>query len=71
MPIRGGVGDLDSIYTFNGAGTKLWALIESGQSVAELARCLQDSYGIEATQAMSDAEDFLRELAAEGLIEQA
>lgn len=71
VPIRGGVGDLDSIYTFNDAGTKLWTMIESGQNVTDLARYLQDSYGIDETQAKSDAESFLRELAAEGLIERA
>jgi Coenzyme PQQ synthesis protein D (PqqD) len=70
VPIRGGTGDLNSIYSFNAAGTKLWALIESGQSAAELAQYLEDVYGLDAYQARSDAESFLRELADEGLIEQ-
>lgn len=71
VPIRGGAGDLDSIYTFNDAGTQLWSMIESGQSAAELARYLENRYGIDARQAKSDAESFLQELADEGLIEQA
>jgi hypothetical protein len=71
VPIRGGAGDLDSIYTFNDAGTQLWSMIESGQSAAELARYLENRYGIDALQAKSDAESFLQELADEGLIEQA
>lgn len=71
VPIRGGVGDLDSIYSFNDAGTRLWALIESGGSASELARHLEETYGIDGQQAASDAEGFLRELAEEGLIEQA
>lgn len=71
VPIRGGVGDLDSIYSFNDAGTRLWALIEAGGNAAELARYLVETYGIEAQRAESDAESFLRELAKEGLIEQA
>jgi len=71
VPIRGGAGDLDSIYTFNDSGTQLWSMIESGQSAAELARYLENRYGIDALQAKSDAESFLRELADEGLIEQA
>jgi len=71
VPIRGGVGDLDSIYSFNDAGTRLWTLIQSGGSASELARHLEEMYGIDARQAASDAESFLRELAEEGLIEQA
>ena len=70
VPIRSGVGDLDSIYTFNDAGTQLWTMIQSGQSAADLARYLQESYGIDGHQAQVDAESFLRELAEEGLIEQ-
>ena len=30
VPIRRGAADLDSIYTFNEAGTQLWSLIEKG-----------------------------------------
>ena len=30
VPIRRGAADLDSIYTFNESGTKLWSLIENG-----------------------------------------
>jgi hypothetical protein len=71
VPIRGGAGDLDSIYTFNDAGTKLWMMIEKGQSAAELAEYLQTSYGITPVQAKLDAENFLAELSEEGLIEQA
>lgn len=71
VPIRGGAGDLDSIYTFNDAGTKLWMMIEKGQSAGELAEYLETSYGITPGQAKTDAENFLAELSEEGLIEQA
>lgn len=71
VPIRGGAGDLDSIYSFNDSGTKLWVMIEEGRSAAELAEYLETSYGITADQARTDAENFLAELSGEGLIEQA
>ena len=29
VPIRRGAADLDSIYTFNESGTKLWSLIDA------------------------------------------
>lgn len=71
VPIRGGAGDLDSIYTFNDAGTKLWGMLAEGRSAAELAGYLEASYGISADQARVDAENFVAELSGEGLIEQA
>ena len=37
VPIRRGAADLDSIYTFNESGTKLWSLIENGLDAAALA----------------------------------
>lgn len=71
IPIRGGAGDLDSIYTFNDAGTKLWGMLAEGRSAAELAEYLETSYGISADRARVDAENFVAELSGEGLIEQA
>jgi len=71
VPIRRGAGDLDSIYTFNESGTKLWAMIQAGQSSSDLAAHLHTEYGIPLGQAAADAEAFLRELANEGLIEPA
>ncbi len=71
VPIRGGAGDLDSIYTFNDSGTKLWAMLEEGRSAVELAEYLEASYGITADQARMDADNFLAELSGEGLIERA
>lgn len=69
VPIRRGAGDLDSIYTFNESGTKLWAMIQAGQSGPDLAAYLHSEYGIPFGQAAVDVEAFLRELANEGLIE--
>lgn len=69
VPIRGGAGDLDSIYTFNDSGTRLWAMLEEGRSAEELAEYLEASYGITAIQARTDADNFLAELGEEGLIE--
>jgi hypothetical protein len=68
VPIRRGAGDLDSIYTFNESGTKLWAMIEAGRSAADLASYLLSEYGLTPEQAAADAERFVKELANEGLI---
>jgi Coenzyme PQQ synthesis protein D (PqqD) len=71
VPIRRGAADLDSIYTFNEAGTELWALIEKGLDPAGLISHLQSQYGISAEQAEQDAHSFLKDLSDEGLVEPA
>jgi predicted nucleic acid-binding protein len=71
VPIRRGAADLDSIYTFNESGTKLWSMIENGLDAAALASYLQAEYGLTQAQALSDAEAFVRDLTQEGLVEPA
>lgn len=71
VPIRRGAADLDSIFTFNEAGTKLWSLISQGQDTSALASHLQAEYGLSSEQASADAAAFLQDLAREGLVEPA
>jgi len=71
VPIRRGAADLDSIYTFNESGTKLWSLIENGLDAAALASYLQSEYGLTQAEALADAEAFVKDLTQEGLVEPA
>ncbi|MFY9803993.1 MAG: PqqD family protein [Candidatus Acidiferrales bacterium] len=71
VPIRRGIADMESIYTFNESGTLLWSLIEKGLAPAELVTHLQSEYGLSLEQATADAESFLKELGEEGLVEPA
>ena len=69
VPIRGNVGDLASIYSFNGTGTLIWKLLESPKSVAQLAASVAEEYDVEAGQAERDVEAFVDEVKAVGLID--
>ena len=69
VPIRRGAADMDSIFTFNEAGTKLWAMIEANQSASDLAAHLESEYGLTAEKAAADTEQFLAELIDAGLID--
>src|ERR1700728_1533567 len=71
VPIPRGAAALDSIYTFNESGTKLWSLIEKGLDAATLASYLQAEYGLTQADALLDAEAFVRDLTQEGLVEPA
>lgn len=69
VPIRRGAADMDSIFTFNETGTRLWAMIENNQSASDLATHLQAEYGLSAEKAAADTEQFLADLVDAGLID--
>jgi len=69
VPIRGKVGDLASIYSFNGTGTLIWQLLESPKSVAQLADSVAQEYNVEPAQAERDVSNFVNEMKAMGLAE--
>jgi len=68
VPICRGVGDLDSVYTFNPVGRSLWRLLENSHSVEELANWVATQYEVDANQAMLDVQSYMAELQEIGLI---
>ncbi len=69
VPIRGRVGDLASIYSFNGTGTLIWKLLESPKSLTELAASIASEYEIDPARAERDVSSFVGEMKAVGLVE--
>ena len=56
-------------YGFNPTATRIWALIETPQTVTELCRTLSEEFEIEPDDARPDVEALLEELEREGLVE--
>lgn len=69
VPVRAKVGDLASIYSFNGTGSLIWKLLESPKTVTELARAIANEYAVELTQAERDVTQFVDEMKSVGLVE--
>lgn len=69
VPIRSGVGDLNSLYTLNPVGAVLWDFINEGHSVSDMVEKVCDEFDVTAAQATRDIEAFLDSLLAERLIE--
>lgn len=69
VPIRGKVGDLASIYSFNGTGTLIWKLLDSPKTIAQLAEGVAQEYEVDAAQAESDVASFVSEMKSVGLVE--
>ncbi len=69
VPIRAKVGDLASIYSFNGTGSLIWKLLDTPKTVAQLACAVAEEYDIDAQQAQRDVSGFVDELKTVGLVE--
>jgi Coenzyme PQQ synthesis protein D (PqqD) len=69
IPARAEVGDLASIYTFNGTGTLIWKLLETPKTIAQLATAVAQEYEVELDRAESDVAEFVDEMKAAGLVE--
>lgn len=68
VPIRGKVGDLASIYSFNETGSVLWAALEHPKSLENLTSLLCQSFEVGWDDARRDADTFVREMQAASLI---
>jgi len=68
VPVRGHVGDLDSIYTLNEAGSAIWRMIDGRTSVARIVEALCKEYDVASDDAAKDVGEFIGSLEAAGLI---
>jgi len=62
------VGDLNSIYTLNEVGTKIWELIDGKNSVSKIVEAVHNAYEVTPEEAEKDTIDFLNTLKISGLI---
>jgi len=69
VPVRARVGDLASIYSFNGTGTLIWKLLESPRTVEQLATAVAEAYEVDRSRAERDVTDFVSEMKSAGLVE--
>ena len=69
VPVRGKVGDLASIYSFNETGSLIWKILEKPRAVAEVVNEVAEAYQVDAEGVWQDATRFLGDMLAAGLIE--
>ena len=67
-PIKGGVGDLNSIYVLNELGTQIWELIDGKISINRMIEEICKAYDVGTEEAERDAIEFLNSLEVSGLI---
>jgi hypothetical protein len=67
VPIRRGVGDLNSLYTLNPVGSVLWDFLTEGHTIGEMVQRICDEFEVTTKQAKQDIEEFLGSLLEEEL----
>lgn len=68
VPIKAGVGDLNSIYILNELGTQIWELIDGKSSTNQIIEEICKAYDVGPEQAEKDTIEFLNSLEGSGLI---
>ena len=69
VPVVGGVGDLDAIFTLNEVGSYIWRLIDTPTTVQAITDAIARAFDVPETDAARDVVEFLDKLAAAGLIQ--
>ncbi|MDB4980218.1 MAG: hypothetical protein JWM82_970 [Myxococcales bacterium] len=68
VPVRGGVGDLEAIFTLNPVASTVWELIDGKTTVDGLADAVTRHYEIDQATAAADIAELVALLAARGLV---
>ncbi|MGB7436364.1 MAG: PqqD family protein [Candidatus Acidiferrum sp.] len=68
VPIRSGIGDLNSLYTLNPVGSVLWDFMANGHTIAEMVQRVCDEFEVTKDQAQQDIQTFLDSLLEEKLV---
>jgi hypothetical protein len=69
VPVRGKVGDLASIYSFNETGSLIWKLLDAPRKVGEVVGAVAEAYELDAEQVRQDVMRFVGDALRAGLIE--
>ena len=69
VPIRRGVGDLNSLYTLNPVGSTLWEFMTEEHTLPEMVNRVCDEFEVTSTQALADIQEFLGSMLEEKLIQ--
>ncbi len=66
VPIRSHVADLESIYTLDEVGARIWELIDGQRRVKEIRDAIVEEYEVSPDVAEADLIEFIQQLEAIG-----
>lgn len=62
VPIRHNVGDLESIYTLNEVGARIWELVDGQRKLKEIKEILVEEFEVSTQEAEKDLIEYLQQL---------
>ncbi|MGD2124952.1 MAG: PqqD family protein [Desulfobacteraceae bacterium] len=62
VPVRQDVGDLESIYTLNETGARIWELIDGKTTVGDIKERILDEFEVTSEDAERDLIEHLKQL---------
>jgi hypothetical protein len=68
VPVRGGVGDLNAVFTLNAVGATIWKLIDGATPLERLATAVAAEYDVTPDDAARDVGEFVQLLIDKGLL---
>jgi hypothetical protein len=68
LPVQAKLGDLVSVYRFNGTAALIWKLLETPKTVKEMATTVSQAFEVELELAERDVAEFVDEMKAVGLV---
>ncbi len=64
VPIRSKTAEIDSLFTLNEVGARIWQLIDGQKTVREIVKVIVLEYEVESAEAEKDTEEILQQLEA-------
>jgi hypothetical protein len=68
LPIRHNFGDLESIFTLNEVGARIWDLMDGRRTLVEVTDIVVSEFDVTADVAREDVEEFVRDLEEVGAV---
>jgi len=69
VPLTGGVGDLNAIYSLNETGAAIWQMVRDRMPLPQIVAAVCRKFEVSAEEATGDIKDFLADLHHSGLID--
>lgn len=70
VPLRRSVAEMESLYTLNDVGARIYELIDGRRTAREIAAIIVDEFVVSQEQAEADVLEFLNKLLAIGGIDE-
>ena len=68
VPVRGQVGDLDSIYNLNETAAFIWEQIDGSKNFTQIVEAVRGEFDVAPERAEKDASTFIAALETAGMI---